>query len=486
MLRFSRRNVLFSCALGFHMLSSYGLQAQEGKIWSLQDAIQYALEHNITIKQSELNERLARLTLQQSQYAQLPSANITPSYGYSHGRSINPTTNQFDDQGYTYLNASASTDVLVFGWFKQRHTIHQNKYSWEAAQADLDQQKNDVALNVATGYLRVILAKEQVKINEKQAALSSAQLSQTRRFAEAGRVPELNVAQLEAQLATDSSSLVSAIADYNSSVLDIKALLNLDFQVPFEVAVPQIPVEDRISLHDIEAEHIYNTAARNFASVKSSELKLQSARQGLSAAKGSLYPQFGLSGQLGSSYASSQQHIQGYQDYGFAASPYYVLDNNGNKSYLYQPNLVPVLANTDLGTQMNNNFRQTVSAYLNIPLFNSWQTRYSVKQAKINVFSQELNKYQTELKLRQDVYKAVNDVNNAVQKYYAAKRSQEASKRAFDFASKRYELGLTNTVDYLITQNNLYQAEGNLIRARYDLIFKLKVIDYYLGKELKL
>jgi outer membrane protein len=137
-------------------------------------------------------------------------------------------------------------------------------------------------------------------------------------------------------------------------------------------------------------------------------------------------------------------------------------------------------------TQFDNNFRQTVALTLNLPVFNAWQAQYSVRQARINVFSEELNKYQAELKLKQDVYKAYNDATNSVQKYNAADRAVNAAQRAYDFAQKRYDIGLTNTVEYLTAQNNLYVAESRLASAKYDLIFKLKVIDYYLGREIKL
>jgi outer membrane protein len=153
---------------------------------------------------------------------------------------------------------------------------------------------------------------------------------------------------------------------------------------------------------------------------------------------------------------------------------------------VYQPTGTYTTKDVPVGKQLDNNFRQTVALSINIPIFNAWQSSYNVKQARINMLTSELNKYQAELKLKQDVYKAYNDARNSIQKYYAAERAATAAQRAFDFAQKRYDLGLTNTVDYLVTQNTLYTASSNLARAKYDLIFKLKVIDYYLGKELKL
>ena len=153
---------------------------------------------------------------------------------------------------------------------------------------------------------------------------------------------------------------------------------------------------------------------------------------------------------------------------------------------VYQPTYTYTTRRIPFGTQLDNNFRQTISIGLNIPIFNGWQAQYNVRQAKVNVHSSELNKYQAALNLKQDIYKAYNEALNAIQKYYAAERAQVAAQRAYDFAQKRYALGLTNTVEYLTTQNTQFVSESNLLSAKYDLIFKLKVIDYYLGKELKL
>lgn len=453
--------------------------------WSLQAAIQYALKHNISIQQNEVNQRLALLTLRQSQYAQIPSLNVSPTYGISKGRSIDPTTNQFVEGSYEFVSAGASSNVLVFGWFQQRNTITRNKLSYEAAKEDLNQLKNDVALNVATGFLRVLMAKEQIKVNEKQVALSLAQLQQTQKFAEVGRVPELNVAQLEAQLASDSSALISALSDYTASILDIKALLNLDFYIAFQASIPEIAMEDRLSIQSLNPEYIFQEAIKNIPSVKSSELKLKAAKYSWNAARGGLLPQLSLSGQLGSNWTSTYRQFDGFSINGTSPTGTFV-NVGGNQYDVLQPNVIPRYTSPIMFTQLENNFRQTISATLNIPLFNGWQAQFQVRQAKLNIISQELIQFQTELKLKQDVYKAHNDATNAIQKYYAAKRSQDAAQRAFDFAQKRYELGLTNTIEYLSTQNNLYKAEASMLNSKYDLIFKLKVIDYYLGKELSL
>lgn len=477
--------IVFSgvCALHHSVYAQPG--STHGAKWTLRETIDYALRHNISIQQNELNERLALLQLRQSQYAQIPSLNASPSYGISKGRSIDPTTNQFVEGSYSFVGAGASSNVLLFGWFQQRNTIRANRFNWEASKQDLEQLKNDVALNVATGFLRVLMAREQIVVNEKQVGLSLAQLQQTQKFAAVGRVPELNVAQLEAQLASDSAALISAQADYTASILDIKALLNLNFEDPFEAEVPDVKIEDQIAVELLQPDYIYDQAFRVIPSVRSSALKYQAAEKSWKSARAGLFPQLTVNGQLGSNWTSTYQVFDkpiydGYKETGAVV-------NVGGTAYdVLQPSIIPVFRTPKLFEQLQNNFRQTISATLNIPLFNGWQSQFQVRQARLNMQTQELNRYQAELKLKQDVYKAHNDAKNAVQKYMAAKRSQEAAQRAFDFAAKRYELGLTNTVEYLSTQNSLYKTDASLLNSKYDLIFKLKIIDYYLGKTLSL
>jgi len=464
------------------LLSAQFAKAQNNNdIWSLQRCVQYAVEHNISIQQDVLNKRLAHYTLLQSQLAQLPSLSSSGSYAKNFGRSIDPTTYSYVDAGFDNISISGNSNVLLFGWFQQRNTIAKNRFSLQASQADLDQLKDDVSLNVATGYLRTLLAQEQINASEKQVDLSKAQLAQTKSFANAGRLPELNVAQLESQLATDSSNLINAIATYNSAILDLKTLLNLDFSTPFSILAPDVQVSDQILVSNMQPEEIYQQAKIHFGSVKGAQMRLEAAKKGLNASKGALFPQLSLNAQLGTNWSSN------YKSYNLG--PYvrqstgaYTLTND--TVYRYAPLNLPYTPT--LGDQLSNNIREMVSATINVPLFNGWQSQYLVRQSKINLQTQELNVYQAELTLKQNVYKAHNDAVNSIQKYYASLRAEQAAQRALDFAQKRYDLGLTSTVDFLVTQNQHYSAAYNLLSSKYDLIFKLKVIDYYLGKELKL
>lgn len=474
---------VFTSAIAF-MALTVTTNAQDS-LWTLQRSVQYAVENNLDIRQSVLNERLTQLQLLQSQLSQLPNGSLSSNVGRSYGRSIDPTTNQFINAGYTFAGLNGNVDVLLFGWFQKRNTITQNRLLTNAAHADVDQMKDDVSLNVATAFLRILLSKEQINISENQLKFSLKQKDQTTAFVNAGRLPELDLAQMQAQVATDSSNYITAIINYQQSLLDMKAIMNFEIAAPFAAVAPDVHNIPVAEIAALDPEQVYAIAKDHFGSVQSRQLQIDAAKKGLAAWQGSLYPQLALSGQFGTNYSSTLKDIENIRFKGYGPTENIVYVNN--QSYtVNQPTFDFDSRTTPFGSQFSNNFRQTVALSLTLPLFNGWSTRTSVNRAKVDVQSKQINMEQTKLKLKQDVYKAYYDAKAAVQKYYAANRAAEASDRAYLYAEKRYELGLMNALELLTTQNNGYKAKSEAISAKYDLLFKLKVIDYYLGKEIKL
>ena len=466
------------------ILISGAVRAQDS-LWTLQRTIKYAVDNNLDIKQSVLNERLARLQLLQSQLSQLPNASASADIGRSYGRSIDPTTNQFINQGYTFSGLSGNVDVLLFGWFQKRNTISQNKLLTKAATADVDQLKDNVSLNVATAFLRILMAREQIKVQENQLKFSLKQKEQTEYFVKAGRSPELDLAQMQAQVATDSSAYFSTIASYQQSLLDMKAIMNFEISAPYTAIAPDVNNIPLAELGTLDPEQVYLQAQDHFGSVRSSQLRIDAAQKSLAVYRGALYPQLSLAGQFGTNYSSTLKEITGAQFMQYTPNGQ-IVDVNGTAFNVQEPVYNLTTKTTPFGDQFSNNFRQTVALSLTIPLFNGWTSRTNVDRAKVDVQSKELTMQATKLKLKQDVYKAYYDAKVAVQKYYAAARADEASGRAYTYAQKRYELGLMNALELLTTQNNSLKATSDALSAKYDMLFKLKVIDYYLGKEIKL
>jgi outer membrane protein len=463
----------------------YNAFATPNSKWSLQACIQYALEHNIQIKQSELNKRLQSYNYQQLQFAQLPNINVGTNYGRSFGRSVDPTSNQFVNGSYDFLSLSGNADVLLFGWFQKRSLIQKNEQLLNAAITDYNQLKDDVSLNIATGYLRALLAYEQLEIANKQVDFSLQQYQQSIRFEQAGRLSNLNVAQWHSQLANDSVIYIAALNEVSNSLMDMKVLMNLDFSEPFNLDVPSLDFNLATLLTVQDPQTVYEAALQHVGTVKSAHQKEFAALKNLKYARAMMLPQFSLSAQMGSTYATSYKQISDISVTGTSVTPYLVSINNVDypvvtPKYNYTSSIIP------FNTQVDNNFRQTIALSATIPLFNAFQSRTAVQQSKIAVKQQQLLVDAAQVKLKQDVYKAYQDAKQAILKYNASKIAYQASQSAFEIAKKRYDLGLINTVEYLNTQNAAFKANGTMLIAKYELLFKTKIIDYYLGNKIEL
>ena len=446
----------------------------------------YAQKNNIDLQQGILNERLAKLQLQQSQLSQIPNAFLSGNYGRSFGRSIDPTSNQFINSNYDFVGINGNVDVLLFGWFQKRNQIKADKFSLKSAEADYEQLKNDISLNVATGFLRILLAKEQVAISENQLKFSNNQRSQTQAFVKAGRSPELDLAQMEAQVSADSAAYFQVLVDYQRAILEMKALMNLEINTDFEVQIPDEEQFDFTEVIQHTPEQIFQIAANNFYSIKSSEYKIEAAHKNLASRKSALYPQIGIGAQVGTNYSTTLRNFEALNSISDVSPTGDFINVGGNAYPVMRPVFDFSSSIVPLGNQLEQNFRQTVALSISIPLFNGWAARTSVAQAKIDISNQQLNKERTEIALKQDVYTAYYEANTAVRKYFASQKAVIASERALSYAEKRYELGLMNALELLTTQNNHFRTVGEHASAKYDMIFKLKVIDYYLGKTIKL
>ncbi|MBX5438371.1 MAG: TolC family protein [Thermoflavifilum sp.] len=454
--------------------------AQE--LWSLQRCVDYAREHNIQIKQAEIQKRLNELILQQSKLSRLPTLSAGINNGFNFGRSIDPTTNQFINKQLYYLGGNVNMSLNLFSGLQKTHTIQANKYALAASQQLERKMENDVALNVATAYLQILLNTEQVKATQQQLDLSLAQLENTRKQVIAGALPESNLADIRAQVASDSASLITAENNLTLAVLQMKAILNLPADAPFaidtQLNVDAIPL---MNLDAITAEDIYEQAVGIQPQILADSLTILADQKQVAAARGALYPTIYLSGSLGTNYASTftQYHIDTVM-----VPPVQIgtVNINGNE---YKVNSLPQTEplyrsyRSPLGSQLNNNFNQSIGIGMNIPIFNGYTARTNVKRAQLELLNQKLTAEQNKITLRQDIFQAYADAKGAREQYQASLRALDAARTAYTYATQRYELGLINAVDYLTSQNNLYKATVNMLTAKYNYIFKVKVLEFY-------
>lgn len=472
-------------ALAILTVCFYTLTVAAQEKWDLRRCVEYALENNISIKQADIQARFDKLTHDQSVLAQYPSLSSQHSTGFQFGRSIDPTSNQFTNNQIFFANHSVDLGWDLFNWFRKRNTAESNKYLAQASEARLEKARNDIALNVANAYLAALLNKEQVNISKVQLSQSREQLELINKQVKAGALPELNLAEAETQYATDSSNLITAQTNYTLSLLQLKALLNLDAAMPFDIAEPPvdaIPVE---SLSELDPEVVYQSALENLPQQKANELTLKALEKNAQAAKAAMYPSLMLFGGLNARYANAQKLLpQGLE---VVNTPIGTVEVNGVAYTVTAPITQPTsYERNTYFRQLKNNFNQNIGIGVSIPIFNGGMARINWQKAKLNVENQSLQKEQETQTLKQDIYQAHTNAVAAIEKFNASRTAVQAAQKAYDYARKRFEVGLLQPIDLITTQNNLYRAKINMVSAQYDYVFKMKLLEFYKGKGLKL
>ncbi len=458
------------------------ISAQEK--WDLLKCVQYALDNNISIKQQDIQAQIASLTYKQSNLSKYPNLNLNSGLDLSTGRSIDRTTNQFTTESIFNNRFSLQSNVDVFNWFSKRNTIAGNKLEALAATAAVDKLKNDIALNIAATYLQALLAKEQVNASRILVGQTVAQLETTRKLVAAGSLPELNQLQLEAQLATDSVTLITAMGTETQSLLLIKALLNLDAGVAFDIVTPPIDKVPIDPIAELQPEVVYQLAIANMPQQRLNNFRLQAAEKFADAAKGALYPSIGAGIGLGTNYSNLKSNSKLLSTTPIGTTE--IAFVQGSNTPVYVNNYARTFYANPYFTQISDNFNNGIGINISVPIFNGNSARINWQKQKLTVKSLTLQQDLDNMTLKQNIYTAYTDAMTALQKFNANTKAVEAAQKAYDFSQKRYDAELLNTIDLIISQNNLFTARINQLSAQYDYVFKMKVLEFYKGQGIKL
>lgn len=471
--------------------------------WDLKRCVEYALANNISVKQSDIQARLADVDLKQDKWSQYPNADFNTFTGLRLGRNINPITNSYEQDQFLTQSFDLNAGVTVFNWHRIRNTIVASRYKSDAAGMDVEKVKNDIALNVATNYLQVLLSRQQLDIARIQMQQTHAQTLIARKRVDAGAIPELDALTLEGQYASDSSNYIGAQATADQNMLLLKAVLNVDAGQPFDIETPpvdQIPVE---SILELQPEAVYQLGLKSQPAQKANALRIQSQDAGLKAARANFYPTLSFGGALGTTFGSSNKKITGVIDKGY--QPSFTVDLNGNPkfatiadvngteyavknySYEFQTGKKTFGERWDgWGSQLSDNFRQSLGFTVSVPINSGGNAKFNYERSKLNLKNAEVTKELADQTLKNDIYKAYYSASAALQKFNATKTSVAITQKTYDFAVKRFDLGLLNTFDLITSQNNLTRAKLDQATAQFDYVFKIKVLEFYKGQGIKL
>ena len=432
------------------LLASWGpLDAQ--KEWSLEDCIRYAIDHNIQIKQQTIQTKVQKNTLEQSKLSLLPTVSGQASHDYSFGRALDQTTYDFYNQtlksNYFYLGGR--TDL--FTGLQNLNTIQKNKYELLAGEQDLQMIRDNVSLSVALAYLQILLNKELVTATENQLNTTREQITKTGIMVDAGSMARGNLLQIEAQAAQEEVTLVNMLNQLDISYLNLTQLLELETTEGFEIVVPDIHVEETATI-DGNIEEIYTLAVQSRPEIRSSEMKLTASEYALRIAKGARSPSISMSHNFGTRYS----HIANFP---------------GQQSF---------------EDQLKNNKNYGLGFSMSIPILNGWLVNKNIANSKLAVENSQFTLEGARKELYKNIQQAYADAVAALKKYNASSKAVKSSEESFRYTEQKFNVGMITPVDYNAAKTQLLNAQSEMSQAKYEYIFKIKVLDFYKGLPLTL
>ncbi len=461
--------------LGLSLMSSIHLSAQDK--WSLERCMEHAMKNNLQIRQTE-NDRISSYqTLLQNRASLLPTVTGSASHNYNFGRNIDPFTNQFTNQTVQSNNFGLNGSLTLFNGLQVRNTIRQSRYEYMAAEYQLKSVKTDIAIHIVAAYLDILFNKELVHNSSDQLAVTRLQYERMNHLVEAGKMTQINLYELKSQLAMEEVQLIKNRNSLAQSYITLAFYLDLPADENFEV----VHTEDLMIKFDStdieEADELMKTILETHPLVKMTEYRRLGTIQALKAARGRQSPRLSLNAALSTLYSSTSRIITGE----FVSAPQYI----GYTENTLEPVMTTYLqydyARKPYGTQLIDNYNRFVGFTLIVPIVNGLQTRTSINLAKIEVENSELNLRITKRTMENDVHKAYTDVEFSLSNLKAMGEAVQVSEQAFRSAGRNMEVGLINSFEYSQAKTRFTLAQSEFLKARYDYLFKLKMLNFYKG-----
>ncbi len=456
-------------------------QQSTAPLWNLQQCIDYALKNNIQIKQQLLNEEISRQEVIRSKCSIIPSLNASATQGYNWGRTVDRYTNQFSESQVQSNNFYLSSQMNLFSGFQQYNTIRQAQLNMQAAKFDSQKYQNDIALGIATAYLNVLFSKSLVDNAILQKQTTEVQLLRTKKMVEAGALPELNLLNIEAQFASEDLQLTNYENQLKLAYLTLTQMLDIKVVDGFDIEIPQIEVNGRPDMI-LSPMDIYKTALTKMPEIQAVEVREKVAYKGLQIARSGFSPSLSLQGSLGTGYSNGSKEVLSIEPNGTQLIGYV----DGTMQQVLAPAFTYNYATKSFDNQINDNLSKSLTFNLSVPIFNGYQVRSSVNRAKINY---QITQYNTELQ-RNQLYKSIqqahSDAQAALKKYYSAEKAVTAYQTAFNMINQKYTLGSASFYEFSDAKSKYTKAVNDFIQAKYDYIFKTKIIDFYLGNQINL
>lgn len=435
------------------------MRATAQKLVPIKVAVYHALDNNLQVKQARFQAALSEQDLKQAKSQFYPTLNAQLGGSMRFGRYFDQTTGQLVPSVNT-ANGSISTDVAIFQGFQRINQILANKNQLAADQSSVEKVKNDLVLSVVTTYLEALTNQDMQTAAEQQLNLSQKQLEVADANYQVGNNTLADLSQAKSQVATDELNVTSAQNAFELSMLNLKQLMEMDPAENIVLEKPNIADIERVDMPQ-SASAVYQQALAIQPDITTASFSTLVARNNIDIAKGAYYPTLGFGAGYGTSVSSVASRVVGRDD-----------------------NNEPIFQRVNFRDQLRENESPYIGLSLNIPIFNRFQTKISVNKAKIAYQNALTNEQLAKNNLNKIINQAVLDLRSSEKRYSSTETAFTSARDAFEVISQRYDVGLANSIELFTAQTTMNRAEFDHIQARYDLLFRSKVIDFYLGNEI--
>jgi len=457
---------------------TFNLNAQ--KVWSLEECFSYAIENNIAIQQASLSQEYAKNSVKQSKISlYLPNASASINETFSFGNSVDPTTYKFVNSNTNSTSFGINASYGLFEGLSKINTLKSNKEKLSATEYEIEEVKNNTKIYIANLYLQIVIANDVLKITKDKIALTNNQYKNAKALVNAGVQASGTLLDIEAQLANDELSILSAENNLEKALNQLKLLLQLDPYQDF--SIQEVNIDKELTEITVNPQSIAAKSLEILPQMKAAEYRKKAAEYDLKVAKGSLIPSLSLSGGIGTRFFSEAQYKTGSE----TAYSSFNINIAGTEVPVSIPQEVPTFSKTPFMTQLGENLSENISIGLNIPILAGWQRRTAVANAKINILQTELELENKKNKINEDVFNAYTDLRLAQKKYQATLKSKKATNEAYNYANEKFKAGIMNALEFETAKNRKINAQANSIQAKYEFFFKKLILDYYQTGELK-
>lgn len=454
------------------------------EVLSLQECIQYAIKNNVSLRQSDATAKNSENTLEQSKFSKYPTVNGSYNLNGNAGRNVDPFSNSIVTNAIGTNNLGVGAGMVLFDGYRIKNTVELNKLNLEAALMDVQSSKNNVSLQVALAYLNVLSTEDLIEVSQKQIEVTRLQLDRTQKLVNGGMLPETNLFDLDAQLANDELNLVNAENNHESAILTLKQAINAPSEMNLRVSRISLP-NPSILAYNEKASDVYNTAVGYLPEVKAGTIRMKAADKNIDLAKALGMPTVSLNTSWGTAYSSVAKKLI---DQGSTSNPIAV-------SADFQGQTIPFVinfpqqnfdrVNIPYFNQLGNNQNLNLGLAVRVPIFNGFNKKFRTQGAEIQKMQVELQNESIKLQIRQDIDLAYINMLNAQKRFTATQAQVEALEKSFRAADSRFSAGSSTFVDYNLAKTNLDRSKSNLVVAKYDYIFRIKILDFYQNKPLE-